>query len=137
MRKSIVGKKINVSFLNSHAFSQTLIEIEFPILRYFKDNGRKWFYLWCDTDNEGSHRWLIFDLTDDDYFKFIQSKISLRSILSNSESMYCLDRKSISSKSAKKKPRFSRSLKSVALEAVLIYLPSPLSFFDPTLMPAR
>lgn len=128
--ENISGTPSRLTSIKNHKFIRVMIEIESPILALFQENSSLWFYLWCDTDNEGTQRWLIFNVHQKTYTDFIRSKISLRDVLSNSEITYCLDANINLTDGGKK-----LKLKEVIHRNIETYFPSRLSFFDPTYLP--
>ena len=94
-----------------------------------------WLYLWCDTDNEGTQRWLIFNVSDTNYSDFIRTKITLRKLINQSEKIYCLDARIKVTNENKKAFRKNKRLREMTHDKISLYLPSHDSFFDPKYLP--
>lgn len=68
-----------------------LVYAEGPILSHFiGSDGKHYFFYWVDND-EKKNRWLVFELTSIELYKFFTNKISLRTIVGNRDFVYLLD----------------------------------------------
>jgi hypothetical protein len=126
----IEGNRQKVSMLDSHEYVCTLIDVEIPILSLYRDQKHNWFYLWCDTNNVDTNRWLVFDVSREQFALYLNKKISLRTVISESSKLLCLDVVIKEEKTKKGDTRKNRILLEVNVEQIQNYLPAEDSIFD-------
>lgn len=60
-----------------------LIEFEGPILSHFKDKfGKDILFYWVDVDDD-FHRWLVFQVSEVQLYKYLSKRVSLRDVITN------------------------------------------------------
>lgn len=133
----IRGKRIPVRELDEHYHVCDFINIEAAVLSLYSDGKRNWIYLWCDTDNIDTDRWLLFPASRADLIAYLNRSRSLLEVLTNSTAFLILDRVTLAKEvqtedeGYTKVRRFLNQLNS--LEGITSYLPSTGSYFDPEL----
>ncbi len=99
-----------------------LLYSEGPILSHFiGDDGKQYLFTWVDN-NDILNRWLIFEVTNFEFYLFFKGSLSLKDIILNKDFVYTLD--------------LDANLESSRVQIVdkknipIEYLPSKDSFFD-------
>lgn len=127
-KNSIV--KDRLSSIDDHSHICDLAYLDGPILSLFRDSKQDWLYLWCDTDNVSTERWLLFTISRSDFVNFIDGESTLRSLLLSTKTLLLLDHSSISDERFRER-RILRKI--LHVDAVKKYWPSNDSYFDDSL----
>lgn len=128
------GKRTPASMLDTHYHVCDFINVEAAVLSLYSDGKRNWIYLWCDTDNINTDRWLIFAATRQGLLAYLSNKKSLLELLIASQNHFILDRVRLEKEelgedgSSSKVRRFVSKL--ADLEHIESYLPTEDSHFD-------
>lgn len=122
-------QSISISKIDKHDFICDLIYFEGPLLTLFRDKNESWLYLWCDTDNEATERWLLFPVSRENLVNYLKNGAPLLNIIKNSYEYLILDLRSGEQKSY----RFLRRIDD--LNVVNEYLPDEESVFNESLAP--
>lgn len=81
--EDICGVKLREFPLGDLKKVSDLIYFEGPLLSLFKDRfGNSYFYYWVDND-EATNRWLVLQVSNEQFKGYIDKKISLKEIVSN------------------------------------------------------
>jgi hypothetical protein len=125
--------------LDKQSYICDLLDIEGPLLCLFRDAKQNWLYLWCDTDGAKRERWLLFPVTRAALIQYLERKLTLRSVVTESTSKFLLDvtlnTEAVNPSALAVDTTMHRRLKSVELADVVEYLPSEDSFFNEDLAP--
>ena len=87
----IDGTPIKVSKFESHEHVCDLIELDGPLLSLYTDSRDNWLYLWCDTDNLKTNRWMLLRVARQSLVDFFERKVNLRFLLHDALSIVVLD----------------------------------------------
>ncbi len=132
------GASLSTDLVNDHSHICDLINVEYPVLSLYTDGRRNWIYLWCDRNDRGVNRWLIFPTTRDLLVGYLQKTAPMLTLVSEAETLWILEnagwdfaarREHVDSPS--RQPR--RHLYGVSIDQLSEYLPAKDSFFDETL----
>lgn len=128
-----------VTAIDSHRYICDLINLEGPVLSLFRDDKENWLYLWCDTDGERSHRWLIFPSSRELLVSYLRKESSLLDLVRSSTYRLILDGSFstiLSDDGLPKGRSLYRAIKKIdGLQEIECYLPASDSFFDEELTP--
>lgn len=133
--------RLNLAALDKHVYMSDLVYVEGSILALFRDTKHNWLYLWCDTDNKTTERWLLFPVTRLDLIAYLKQETPLRTLVINSKKRWILDYANNNfslekGKSNDLKKTFSRVLREIKeLDFISPYFPSNESFFSTEFAP--
>lgn len=133
--------RMNLAVLDKHVYMTDLVYVDGPILSLFRDSKDNWMYLWCDTDNDKTERWMLFPISRVNLIEYLQERKPLLEVLQDAKHHWILDyTQNESGKEEEKLKEFaksySRTLREVADLVVLEnYMPSEDSYFSPELAP--
>jgi hypothetical protein len=133
------GSRVNNSILDKHIHICDFINMGIPTLSLYSDGRRNWIYLWCDTDNVDTHRWLLFRTTREDLSAYLNKEKSLLELINSNQQSYILDL--VILKSAEEEIKIEDATVSYRrfltrlddIHQIDDYLPTSDSFFDPEL----
>jgi hypothetical protein len=131
--KRLTGDRVEVRRIDSHAYICDLVRLELPLLCLYSDGKRNWFYLWCDTDREDTHRWLLFTVSRAKLAGYLKKEMSLLTVLNASDRQYMLDQTIAYSFDDKHEAILDykrRSLHKFVQAEAKDYLPSADAYFD-------
>lgn len=131
--KRLTGDRVRVDRIDSHSHIGDLIRFEVPLLSLYSDGKRNWFYLWCDTDQEDTHRWWMFVVSRETLGRYVRKEVSLLDVLQAAPFSYVLDQSVFYSFSEKHEPVLDwkrRTLYRCVWGDMTEYLPAPDSYFD-------
>ncbi len=132
---TLKGSRLKLDVLDKHVRICDLLEFEGPVLSLYSDGRRSWLYLWCDTDNVDTNRWLIFQCDRSSLVSYLEGKENLLDLLQSSSRRCILDdvyRPAVNGKLASHR-RYLTSINDLSL--IADYLPTDQSFFDESLAP--
>jgi hypothetical protein len=130
------GIPLTADHLDLHSHICDLISVEFPVLSLYTDGRRNWIYLWCDRDERGKHRWMIFPTSRDLLVAYLREKVTMLTLIKEAAFVWVLENSDWAYSDSNKEKQIKkakRSLKRVALDKLVGYLPAEDSFFDPSL----
>lgn len=130
------GKSLSTDHLDSHNHICDLINIEFPVLSLYTDGRRNWIYLWCDRNERGTNRWMVFPTSRGLLVAYLHKETSMLTLVKEAPTIWVLENSDWAysdSNKDKQAKKAKRHLKRVALDLLKEYLPTEDSFFDPTL----
>jgi len=131
------GKRIPASLLDTHYHVCDFINVEVAVLSLYSDGKRNWIYLWCDTDNIDTDRWLLYSTTRSELLGYLNGKKTLLNLVHSTQNHFILDRVRLQKEeinnngSASNVRRFVTQLQDI--KNIDSYLPTEESFFDPDL----
>ncbi len=134
--KKIDGNRIEIRMLEKHSHICDLIFFDGPLLSLYSDRRTNWLYLWADTDEKQTNRWIIFPVVRKDLVAYLNKGESLLSLVTKANRHLILDdtRKSVLGESGKTSRESHRTLRSISdISVINHYMPSSESFFDETL----
>lgn len=129
MRK-IVGTRQAVSLFDHHSHICDLIYFDGPLLSLFRGDQWDWLYMWVDTNQRGTDRWLVFRTDREDLVTYLQRQASLRELLIGSAAIYSLDKKIVHDGI---ETSIHRQAQFVPTAEVEEYFPDADSYFDESL----
>lgn len=131
------GKRVPASVLDNHNHICDFINVEAAVLSLYSDGKRNWIYLWCDTDNVDTDRWILFPSSRTHLIGYLNQKVTLLKVLSSAPVHLVLDRVQLAAEVTTTDEgtvsvrRFVTQL--ADLSRIDEYLPTDESFFDPDL----
>lgn len=131
------GERLRTNVLDRHIYLCDLVNVEGPLLSLYRDNRRNWLYLWCDTDERDTDRWILVPATRSQLVEYLERARTLRRIVISCERPWILDatpaRAADENEDEKGPYRYLRQINKDDLPTS--YLPSTDSFFEPSLAP--
>jgi hypothetical protein len=134
--KRIAGHTLSPDVLDSHHHICDLINIEYPVLSLFTDGRNDWIYLWCDRNQSGLNRWLLFPTNRELLVGYLREKAPMLALLNQAQRHWILDEAGWDyavAGGSKESIKARRYLRSVSLDSVREYWPTEDSFFDGSL----
>jgi hypothetical protein len=128
------AKRTPASMLDTHYHVCDFINVEAAVLCLYSDGKRNWIYLWCDTDNIDTDRWMIFSATRQGLLGYLEGKKPLLELIYATPNHFILDRVKLEKEEvaddggSSKVRRFVSKLED--LNHIESYLPGNDSFFD-------
>jgi hypothetical protein len=135
------ASRMNLAVLDKHVYMTDLVYVDGPILSLFRDSKDNWMYLWCDTDNEKTERWMLFPVSRSDLIDYLHERKPLLDVVRLAKRHWVLDYTQNEGGLEEEKVKefaksYSRTLREVSDLALLTdYMPSDDSFFSPELAP--
>ena len=132
-----MGSRLSPNLLDEHNHVCDLINVQAAVLSLYSDGKRNWIYLWCDTDNSGTNRWMLFSASRKSLVEYLKGGTTLLKVLKKSAPYLILDKTRTAVETqpdGSRHIKYRRTLTSFTdLEQVERYLPTPESYFDPEL----
>lgn len=133
----LVGSRVQPNMLDEHNHVCDLINVQTAVLSLYSDGKRNWIYLWCDTDNDGTNRWMLFSASRKNLLHYLNGQITLRKVLENSSPHLILDKTRTAVETqpdGSRHIKYRRTLTNLTdLKQIAKYLPTSESYFDPEL----
>lgn len=133
----LIGKRVPANLLDNHYHVCDFINIEAVVLSLYSDGKRNWIYLWCDTDNVDTDRWLLFPASRAELVKYLNQKTTLLQVINSTRTHLILDRVQLATAVTTAEEGVTnvrRLLTNIYnLESIEEYLPTDESYFDPDL----
>jgi hypothetical protein len=130
----LIGKRVAAKLLDDHYHVCDFINIEAAVLSLYSDGKRNWIYLWCDTDNVDTDRWLLFPATRKELVRYLNQSVSLLEVIRSTPTHLILDRVQLAApvttleEGTTNVRRFLTNI--YDLRSIDDYLPTAESFFD-------
>ena len=136
----IAGTRISVRAVDKHIYICDILGLEGPVLSLYRDRKQSWFYLWCDTNQKSTDRWLLFPVSRPGLVGYFERQLSLRALIAQAQCHWFLDTSNHAPEQdeidTKTKRDTFRTLRSVALDSIPAeYTPAPDSLFEPEYAP--
>ncbi len=132
--------RLNLGLLDKHVYMTDLVNVEGPILSLYRDAKESWLYLWCDTDNSSTERWLLFPVGRIGLIEYLKGNCTLLTLVEGSSKRWFLDYARLTQSDAaepvENAKSFTRTLREVTdFTWLQEYLPADDSYFDEELAP--
>jgi hypothetical protein len=132
--------RLSLSLLDKHVYMTDLVNVDGPILSLYRDAKDSWLYLWCDTDNSSTERWLLFPVSRVGLIDYLEGTCTLLFLVEDASKRWFLDYARLTQANAaepiENAKSFTRTLREVSDWAMLQeYLPATDSYFDEELAP--
>ncbi len=129
------GARADVEMLASHVRICDLLQFEFPVLSLFSDGRRNWLYLWCDTDNVDTNRWLLAQTTRPQLVKYLAQESPLRPLFEEARQVFVLDESTRTVHGGEARPSHRLLRRPQSLDDIQAYLPDHQAMFTRELAP--